>query len=65
MTRQLAHHHEPEPNPCPVCTALIEEIAALRLALLNAQTERDAAHAECARLPYPVYRDEWRELVGL
>jgi hypothetical protein len=61
--RQLAHHHD---DPiCPVCVALIEEIAALRLALLNATTERDAAHAECARLPYPHYRDEWTELVGL
>ena len=52
--RQLAHHHEP-PNPCPICEAVLAELAALRLALLNAETERDAAHAECARLPHPRY----------
>ena len=55
MNRQLAHHHDPEPNPCPVCTALVEELAAVRLALLKAWSEGDGAHAECARLPYPHY----------
>jgi hypothetical protein len=63
MTRELRDHHTG--TPCPVCATLLEELAALRLALLNAETERDAAHAECARLPYPHYRDEWTELVGL
>jgi hypothetical protein len=53
--RQLAHHHDPEPPVCVVCVALFEELAALRLALLNAQTDRDAAQSEAARLPSPRY----------
>jgi hypothetical protein len=50
--RQLAHHHEP-PNPCPICEAVLAELAALRLALLNAETERDVAQQEAASLPHP------------
>jgi hypothetical protein len=46
MNRQLKDHHVG--TPCPVCVGLIEEIAALRLALLNAETERDAAQQEAA-----------------
>lgn len=53
MNRQLSDHHNG--TPCPVCARLLEELAALRLALLNAETERDAAHAECASLPRPRY----------
>jgi hypothetical protein len=51
-TRQLAHHHN-DPNPCPVCAALIEELAALRLALHNAEVDRDVAQMEAAALPHP------------
>ena len=54
MTRQLAHHHN-NPNPCPVCEALMVELAALRLALLNTTTERDVAQQEAASLPHPHY----------
>jgi hypothetical protein len=54
MTRQLAHHHQP-PNPCPVCEAILAELAAVRLALLNAETERDAAQQEAGRMPHPRY----------
>jgi hypothetical protein len=64
--RQLAHHHEP-PNPCPICEAILAELAALRLALLNAETDRDAAQQEAARLPQPRYSEAElnRELVEL
>jgi hypothetical protein len=65
MNRQLKDHHVG--TPCPVCVGLIEEIAALRLALLNAETERDAAQQEAARLPQPRYSaaELNRELVEL
>jgi hypothetical protein len=46
MNRQLKDHHVG--TPCPVCAGLIEEIAALRLALTNVETERDTARAEVA-----------------
>jgi hypothetical protein len=55
MNRQLSHHHDPEPNPCPVCVAILEELAALRLALHNATVDRDVAQMEAASLPHPRY----------
>ena len=71
MNRQLKDHHVGIPSG-PVCVGLIEEIAeiaALRLALLNAETERDTARAEVAGLfdspPMVARVDEWTELVGL
>ena len=54
MTRQLAHHHN-DPNPCVVCAALLTELAALRLALHNAEVDRDVAQMEAATLPHPRY----------
>ena len=46
MNRQLKDHHVG--TPCPVCSELLAELAALRLALTNAETERDTARAEVA-----------------
>jgi hypothetical protein len=73
MTRQLEDHHNTG-TPCPVCAALVTEVAVLResledvsLALHNATVERDAAQQEAARLPHPHYSaaelgvDEWAE----
>ena len=48
MTRQLKDHHDVQDNPCVVCHAMANTIAALRLALTNAETERDTARAEVA-----------------
>ena len=62
MNRQLKDHH------VGMRVGLIEEIATLRLALLNAETERDAAQQEAARLPQPRYSEaelNLRELVEL
>jgi hypothetical protein len=67
MNRQLKDHHVG--TPCPVCVGLIEEIAALRLALANVVVEWDTARAEVAGLfdspPMVARVDEWTELVGL
>jgi hypothetical protein len=54
MNRQLSHHHDPEPV-CPVCVAILEELAALRLALHNVTVDRDVAQMEAASLPHPRY----------
>jgi hypothetical protein len=65
MTRQLKDHHVG--TPCPVCSTLLAELAALRLALTNVTVERDAAQQEAARLPQPRYSEAElnRELVEL
>jgi hypothetical protein len=55
MTRQLSDHHDVQDNPCIVCHALVNTIEALRLALHNAQVDRDAAQIEAASLPHPVW----------
>ena len=61
--RQLAHHHEP-PNPCPICEAVLTELAQSREDIANLLTdlaewrlyarnvvvERDTARAEVAGL---------------
>ena len=46
---------DPEPNPCPVCSRILEELAALRLALHNAEVDRDVAQMEASSLPHPRY----------
>jgi hypothetical protein len=59
-------HHDND-SECLICGALFTEINTLRLALLNAITERDAAHSEVAALPAPRYSatELNRELVEL
>jgi hypothetical protein len=66
MTEQLDHHDIQE-HPCVVCHAMVNTIAALRLALLNAQTDCAAAQQEAARLPHPRHSaaELNRELVEL
>jgi hypothetical protein len=53
MTRELRDHHTG--TPCPVCTAIVEELAAPRLALHNATVDRDVAQMEASSLPHPRY----------